>query len=127
MTDKEKAEDFFKTYFRIDDDEYEFAKKDSETTISLMVGFAQKENKDLQHRLDVAQGFLDRDMEYNRLLDVINNQDVKIADLEKQIEKMKCCQNCEIFTYHNSASCGEPILIDKSHGTYVCDKWKLKE
>ena len=63
----------------------------------------------------------------NKLLDVINNQDVKIADLEKQIEKMKCCQNCEIFTYHNSASCGEPILIDKSHGTYVCDKWKLKE
>ena len=67
MTDKEKAEDFFKTYFRIDDDEYEFAKKDSETTISLMVGFAQKENKDLQHRLDVAQGFLDRDTEYQEM------------------------------------------------------------
>ena len=45
--------------------------------------------KELQHRLDVAQGFLDRDMEYNHLLDVINNQDVKIADLEKQIEELK--------------------------------------
>ena len=67
MTLEEKAEDFFKTYFRIDDDEYEFAKKDSETTISLMVGFAQKENADLQHRLDVAQGFLDRDKEYQEL------------------------------------------------------------
>ena len=47
------------------------------------------QNKDLQHRLDVAQGFLDRDMEYNRLLDVINNQDVKIADLEKKVEQAK--------------------------------------
>lgn len=51
----------------------------------------------------------------------------QIANLEKQIEKMKCCQNCEMFTYHNYASCGEPILIDKSHGTYICDKWKLRE
>ena len=33
--------------------------------------------------------------ENNKLLDVINNQDVKIADLEQQIEKMKCCQNCK--------------------------------
>ena len=32
--------------------------------------------------------------ENNKLLDVINNQDVKIADLEKQIEKMKCCEIC---------------------------------
>ena len=101
MTDKEKAEDFFKTYFRIDDDEYEFAKKDSETTISLMVGFAQKENKDLQHRLDVAQGFLDRDTEYNKLLEVINNQDVKIADLEKQIKVLT--QNLEDTEIYNKA------------------------
>ena len=32
--------------------------------------------------------------ENNKLLDVINNQDVKIADLEKKLEKMKCCENC---------------------------------
>lgn len=51
------------------------------------------ENKDIQHRLDVAQGFLDRDKEYNRLLDVINNQDVKITDLERQIEKLKADLN----------------------------------
>lgn len=31
----------------------------------------------------------------NKLLDVINNQDVKIADLEQKLEKMKCCQNCK--------------------------------
>ena len=64
--------------------------------------------------------------ENNKLLDVINNQDVKITDLEKQIEKMKCCENCKKTTLHNVASCGEPVRI-KSHNTYVCDKWELKE
>ena len=39
--------------------------------------------------------------ENNKLLDVINNQDVKIADLEKQIEKMKCCEICN----HNKGGC----------------------
>ena len=47
--------------------------------------------------------------------------------MENQMEKMECCHNCEIFTHHNVADCGEPVLIDKSHGTYVCDKWKLRE
>lgn len=40
--------------------------------------------------------------ENNKLLDVINNQDVKIADLEKQIEKMKCCGNCKHCKYSES-------------------------
>ena len=47
--------------------------------------------------------------------------------LKEQIDKTKCCQNCEMFTYHNYASCGEPVLIDKSHGIYICNKWKLRE
>ena len=58
-----------------------------EETLKLLEGFVSDENAVLQHRLDVAQGFLDRDMEYNRLLDVINNQDVKIADLEKKVKE----------------------------------------
>ena len=41
------------------------------------------------------------EQENNKLLDVINNQDVKIADLEKQIEKMKCCEICN----HNRGGC----------------------
>lgn len=40
-------------------------------------------------------GVRELEQENNKLLDVINNQDVKIADLEKQIEKMKCCGNCK--------------------------------
>ena len=37
---------------------------------------------------------MELEQENNKLLDVINNQDVKIADLEKKLEKMKCCENC---------------------------------
>lgn len=46
----------------------------------------------------IEQAYLDGakelEEENNKLLDVINNQDVKIADLEKQIEKMKKCAIC---------------------------------
>lgn len=69
--------------------------------------------------------------ENNKLLDVINNQDVKIADLEKQIEKMKCCSNC-----NNEGDYKEPYRyftgwcnICKRHkvakGRF--DKWEIKE
>ena len=47
-------------------------------------------------------GAKELETENNKLLDVINNQDVKIADLEKQIEKLldwisengNCCDFC---------------------------------
>ena len=56
--------------------------------------------------------------ENNKLLDVINNQDVKIADLEKQIEKMKNCRNCN-FDGGLVCLC-ETICKNK-------DKWELAE
>lgn len=68
--------------------------------------------------------------ENNKLRDVINNQDVKIADLEQQIEKMKCCSNCK-----NEGDYKEPYR----YGTGWCnickrhkvakgnfDKWEIK-
>ena len=78
--------------------------------ISQVYKVMQKENADLQHRLDVAQGFLDRDMEYNRLLDVINNQDVTIADLEKRnAQQCKTVERCvdtvhEVYEQYDKAS-----------------------
>ena len=77
--------------------------------------------------------------ENNKLLDVINNQDVKIADLEKenknlegclfaeqehtlmsekQIEKMKCCQNCK-WQYCECSS----AFIDKDTGKETKHCW----
>ena len=63
--------------------------------------------------------------ENNKLLDVINNQDVKIADLEKKIEKMKCCANCKSFRGYGETceGWGEPVL----NLNCDCTEWKLKE
>lgn len=41
----------------------------------------------------------------------------KVTELEAQIEKMKCCQNC----LHLCARC--ELGID---GCYVCSKWELR-
>ena len=58
------------------------------------------------------------EQESNKLLDVINNQDAKIADLEQQIEKMKLCEICE---YGGNAwrICYSEELCNNR------DKWKL--
>lgn len=63
----------------------------------------EKENKDLQHRLDVAQGFLDRDKEYQEMcnqieelkeqVEALANVNIKaqniIGELKAQIEELK--------------------------------------
>lgn len=76
------------------------------------IEYLVKENKDLQHRLDVAQGFLDRDVEYiemckavkenvelsNSVTELTNTKtelENKVTELEAKIEKMKCCGNCK--------------------------------
>jgi len=65
------------------------------------------------------------EQENNRLLDVINNQDVKIAELEQQIEKMKCCANCSNYDRYDRA-CGRTKF---SVIETLCDctnNWKLR-
>ena len=42
----------------------------------------------------------------------------QLAELEAQIKKMKCCQNC----MHLCSRC--ELGID---GCYVCSKWEIKE
>ena len=89
-----------------------------------LVDFATEVTKELEQKLEQTEKDL-ADYQFN--YPTIKELEKENADLKEQIQKMKCCQNCEIFTYHNSASCCEPILIYKSHGTYICDKWKLRE
>ena len=50
-------------------------------------------------------------------VDVHTDNSKVIAELEAQIEKMKCCQNC----LHLCARC--ELGID---GCYVCSKWELR-
>ena len=82
-------------------------------------------NQLLKDKGDLTDRCRELEQENNKLFDVINNQDVKIADLEQQIEKMKCCDNCanedrEDFyddTWHNDV-----CVNCKNH-----DKWELKK
>ena len=50
-----------------------------------------------------------RQQENNKLLDVINNQDVKIADLEKENAELKekCNSLQELVTYYQTNFCQE--------------------
>ena len=81
-------------------------------------------------------GAKELEQENNKLLDVINDQDVKIADkrkrieeLEKQIEKMKICQNCKFedndYMEEPCRSCSRCLGDIKRKGN--SDKWELQE
>lgn len=56
-------------------------------------------------------------------LKLMKGSNNKIADLEKQIEKMKCCENCD-HPYWNAETEAEETICDNcvNHSN-----WKLKE
>lgn len=66
-----------------------------------------------------------KDEENNKLLDVINNQDVKIADLEKQIEQMKCCYNCSKWNEGQCENIKDGYFFHCAD--FGCDKWEIEE
>ena len=45
---------------------------------------------------------------------------VKITELEKQIEKMKCCGNCVHFDFNEPNYCHKGVYRERQ---YVCGKW----
>ena len=53
------------------------------------------------------------------LLDVTEKSVKKIADLEAQIEKMKCCGNCDV----GDKAC----YVRTQEYVNICPSWKLKE
>ena len=59
----------------------------------------------------------DLEEENNKLLDVISNYEIKVADLEQQIEKMKCCRNCK----HPSTPVDNTCVDCENYS-----KWKLR-
>lgn len=89
----------------------------------------QEENRQLKNIKDVAD-LLRLNNDTVITMCQLNNQLVsanqKIAELKKQIEKMKCCSNCK----HYSTSF-LPYFCTKNntapHCTSKCDKWELAE
>ena len=45
-----------------------------------------------------------------------------VAELEAQIEKMKCCGNCEHFDFTEPNYCHKGVYREHQ---YVCAKWKF--
>ena len=45
-----------------------------------------------------------------------------IADLETQIEKMKCCGNCKHFDFNEPNYCHKGVYRERQ---YVCSKWEF--
>ena len=90
-----------------------------------------KEEKELRacyHWTEWERKAKDLETENNKLLDVINNQDVKIADLEQQIEKMKCCANCKHFNYKEVGTGNKDCILWQAHKIFCKnkDKWELR-
>lgn len=48
----------------------------------------------------------------------------RVNYLEAQIEKMKCCYNCEHFDFTEPNYCYKGVYRECQ---YVCDKWVLRE
>lgn len=66
-----------------------------------------------------------------KLLELLNRsnmwlaeEQLKNAELEKQIEKMKCCGNCEHFNFDTPNYCNKGVLRKRQH---VCSQWELAE
>ena len=81
----------------------------------------------LREHLIVEETIMELEQEEtSKLIDIINGQDVKIADLEKQIEKMKQCGNCGNWSIGNCENCRRKkgqMFADN----LTSDYWKLKE
>ena len=80
----------------------------------------QKQNKELQEQNTNLQVMLQTERE-------VSNEDYlkKVTELEAQIEKMKCCENCIHYGEYQIASTG--YYFKCGENTKVCDKWELKE
>ena len=79
----------------------------------------------LEKNLEQYRDKVELEEENNKLLDVINNYEVKIADLEKEIEKMKCCYNCSKW---NDGECEEsPKSKTFFCADFKCDEWECIE
>ena len=98
-----------------------------------------KQIEELQHHLDSLQGYLDHDIEYD--IEQRNKElEAQIAELKKeneliknsdslcrligeqklQIEKMKCCDNCNLY------QCTKWKNHEVDYHYAKCENWQLK-
>lgn len=82
----------------------EHAKKYAEESISLAISMSNPKAEVIAE---------------NACLYGLTYKNKRIADLEAQIEKMQCCQNCDFFNYRFEACYYDKECKNKDH-------WKLR-
>ena len=55
-------------------------------------------------------------------VDSAEPREKRIAELEAQIEKMKCCGNCEHFNFNEPNYCHKGVYRERQ---YVCSEWEF--
>ena len=97
----------------ITEDEY-YCNQCSDFSLEDMArAYRRGKNKGARDKAIQNVGFYQKQMQ-----DIYDKKNKQIAELEAQIEKMKCCQNCS----HLCSRC--ELGIDDC---YVCSKWEIKE
>ena len=97
----------------ITEDEY-YCNQCSDFSLEDMArAYRRGKNKGARDKAIQNVGFYQKQMQ-----DIYDKKNKQITDLEAQIKKMKCCQNCS----HLCSRC--ELGID---GCYVCSKWEIKE
>ena len=85
--------------------------------LTAMVDFAEQETKELEQKLET---------ERNSRIALVN----KIAELEAQIEQMKCCENCGWFYLQQHWRESKEINESRMFHCGTCGNkknWKIKE
>ena len=105
--------------------------KQIEATLKLQKDYQELEKKNheiLKNSLDISNQFDELEEKLANADYQLEGRDVTIKELEAQIEKMKCCQNCKYFKccdsnhYYCSLYCGLECEYDKSY-----KNWEIKE
>ena len=58
----------------------------------------------------------------NLIFSFAEPREKRIAELEAQIEKMKCCGNCKHFDFNEPNYCHKGVYRERQ---YVCSKWEF--
>lgn len=87
------------------------------------------EDKCLAQKIQYIKELKEENRQHKQLIEDLNNSKKRIAELEAQIEKMKCCQNCK---FEDKDCIEEPCSVCtrclgniKRKGN--SDKWEVKE
>jgi NAD-dependent SIR2 family protein deacetylase len=87
----------------------------------------QEAEKSLDKRLGTYAYIRKQDCYTNYVdgyIDSAEPREKRIAELEQQIEKMKCCYNCSKW---NDGQCADIPNSSYYSADFVCEDWEMKE